>query len=870
MKHYIKYPLLVLSLFLFPFLVARGQAYPYKNASLPVGERVEDLLRRMTLEEKIAQIRHIHSWNIFDGQTLDEKKLSAFAGNIGWGFVEGFPLTGENCSKNMRLVQKYMIERTRLGIPVFTVAESLHGSAHEGSTIYPQNIALGSTFNPTLAYQKAASTSRDLHAQGMRQVLAPCIDVVRDLRWGRVEESYGEDPFLCGVFACAETSGYLDNGISPMLKHFGPHGNPLGGLNLASVECGVRDLHDVYLKPFEMVVTRLPVMAVMSTYNSWNRVPNSASRYLLTDILRKQWGFKGYVYSDWGAIEMLQNFHHTAGSPAECAVQSISAGLDVEASSECYPYLKELVEKGQMDISVIDEAVRRVLAAKFAAGLFEDPYGEKFGKQEMHDAESVALSRKIADESTVLLKNENGLLPLNIDRIRSIAVIGPNAAQVQFGDYTWSRNNKDGVTPLEGIKRLVGDKATVRYARGCSMMSKDTSAISEAVEIASQSDVALLFCGSSSASLARDYNQVNCGEGFDLHDLQLTGAQSELIRAVYETGKPVVLVLVAGKPFCIPWEKEHIPAILAQWYAGEQAGNSIADILFGKVNPSGKLAFSFPQSVGHLPAYYNHLPSDKGFYKKPGSYEAPGRDYVFSSPASLWTFGHGLSYTTFSLEKMTAALEHDSIRVKVQIRNTGNKTGKEVVQLYVRDQVSSVVTPIKQLRAFMKVELQPGESREGVLSFPVAELSLTLEDGRRLIEPGAFELQLGTASDRILLKQTIHIGANGQLVGADGQSVSASDNLPASSVSKSAAAGKEITVSGTVRDVQATLIDGVSIHSKTSGRELGRTDSKGKYKVRVSASDILVFEKKGYLKLEVPVNNHTSLNVKMTYGENNM
>lgn len=870
MKHYIKYPLLALLLFLFPFSVARGQAYPYKNASLPTGERVEDLLRRMTLEEKIAQIRHIHSWNIFDGQTLDEKKLSAFAGNIGWGFVEGFPLTGENCSKNMRLIQKYMIEHTRLGIPVFTVAESLHGSAHEGSTIYPQNIALGSTFNPTLAYQKAASTSRDLHAQGMRQVLAPCIDVVRDLRWGRVEESYGEDPFLCGVFACAETSGYLDNGISPMLKHFGPHGNPLGGLNLASVECGVRDLHDVYLKPFEMVVTRLPVMAVMSTYNSWNRVPNSASRYLLTDILRKQWGFKGYVYSDWGAIEMLQNFHHTAGSPAECAVQSISAGLDVEASSECYPYLKELVEKGQMDINVIDEAVRRVLTAKFAAGLFEDPYGEKFGKQEMHDAESVALSRKIADESTVLLKNENGLLPLNLDRIRSIAVIGPNAAQVQFGDYTWSRDNKDGVTPLEGIKRLVGDKATVRYARGCSMMSKDTSAISEAVEIASRSDVALLFCGSSSASLARDYNQVNCGEGFDLHDLQLTGAQSELIRAVYETGKPVVLVLVAGKPFCIPWEKEHIPAILAQWYAGEQAGNSIADILFGKVNPSGKLAFSFPQSVGHLPAYYNHLPSDKGFYKKPGSYEVPGRDYVFSSPASLWTFGYGLSYTTFSLEKMTATLEHDSIRVKAQIRNTGNDTGKEVVQLYVRDQVSSVVTPIKQLRAFMKVELQPGESREVVLCFPVAELALTLEDGRRLIEPGAFELQLGTASDRILLKQTIHIGANGQLVGADGQPVSVADNLPASSITKSASAGKEITVSGTVRDVQATLIDGVSIHSKTSGRELGRTDSKGRYKVRVSASDILVFEKKGYLKLEVPVNNHTSLNVKMTYGENNM
>lgn len=864
MANVINYPVLLFSLFIFSFGHAKGQVYPYKNADLPVEERVEDLLQRMTLEEKIAQIRHIHSWNIFDGQTLDEKKLSDFAGDISWGFVEGFPLTGENCSKNMRAIQKYMLERTRLGIPIFTVAESLHGSAHEGSTIYPQNIALGSTFNPSLAYQKAMFTSRDLHAQGMRQVLAPCIDVVRDLRWGRVEESYGEDPILCGMFARAETSGYLDSGISPMLKHFGPHGNPLGGLNLASVECGIRDLHDIYLKPFEMVVTQLPVMAVMSTYNSWNRIPNSASHYLLTEILRKQWGFKGYVYSDWGAIEMLQNFHHTAGSPAECAVQSISAGLDVEASSECYPFLKELVEAGKIDGNIIDEAVRRVLTAKFMAGLFEDPYGETYGMQKMHDAESIALSRKIADESTVLLKNDGGLLPLDMNRLRSIAVIGPNAAQVQFGDYTWSRDNKDGVTPLEGIKRLVGNKVTVRYARGCSLMSKDTSAISEAVMAASQSDIALVFCGSSSASLARDYSQVNCGEGFDLHDLQLTGAQSDLIRAVYETGKPIVLVLVSGKPFCIPWEKEHIPAILTQWYAGEQAGNSIADILFGKVNPSGKLTFSFPQSVGHLPAYYNHLPSDKGFYKKPGSYDTPGRDYVFSSPAPLWTFGHGLSYTTFSLEKMEAIVGNDSVWVKTQIRNTGNRTGKEVIQLYVREQVNPVVTPIQQLRAFMKVELQPGEGREIKLGFPIADLAFLTEDGRRQVKPGIFELQLGTAADLIFLKQTVQIGTGVQAV------VNSSKAQSASSIVQSIGNRQAITVSGTVRDVQATLIDDVSILSKSSGREVGRTDSKGKYKINVPADDILVFNKKGYLKQEIAVNGHTSLNVKMTYGENNM
>lgn len=834
-----------------------AQQLPYKNSALPVKDRVDDLLQRMTLDEKIAQIRHIHSWNIFNGQELDEDKLKSFVGDIGWGFVEGFPLTGENCRKNMRIIQEYMIKNTRLGIPVFTVAESLHGSAHEGSTIYPQNIALGSTFNPELAYRKAAMTSCDLHAQGMRQVLAPCMDVVRDLRWGRVEESYAEDPFLCGMMALAETRGYLDNDISPMLKHFGPHGNPLGGLNLASVECGMRDLHEIYLKPFEMVVTQLPVRAVMSTYNSWNRIPNSASSYLLTEVLRKQWGFDGYVYSDWGAIDMLQTFHHTAGTPAECAVQALSAGLDVEASSECYPYLKQLIEQGEFDERILDESVRRVLTVKFERGLFEDPFGEKIKKSVMHSAESVALARKIADESVVLLKNENGLLPLNADRLKSIAVIGPNAAQVQFGDYSWSRDNKDGITPLAGLEKLIGDKVAIHYARGCSMMSEDTSLIPEAVAAAQKSDIALLFCGSSSASLARDYSNTNCGEGFDLHDLQLTGAQHELIKAVYATGKPVVLVLVSGKPFTIAWEKEHLPAILVQWYAGEQAGNSIADILFGNVNPSGKLTFSFPQSVGHLPAYYNHLPSDKGFYKKPGSYENPGRDYVFSSPAPLWAFGHGLSYTSFSMENMKVEVEKDSIIVKAEILNTGKRAGQEVVQLYVRDLVSSVVTPVKQLKAFIKTDLQPGERKEILLRFPVAELALTTETGQRLIEPGEFEIQLGDASDHILMKEVIRIGGEVKNISAD-QSAVQNERI---------GTGKPMTVRGTVRDVQATLVDQVSVWSVAQNKEVGRTNKKGEYEVRVASDDVLIFHRKGYLRQRVAVDNHSDMNVKLTYGE---
>ena len=496
--------------------VVNAQPFPYQQAGLPVSQRVDDLMKRMTLEEKIAQIRHLHSWDIFNEQTLDKEKLTAVVGETGYGFVEGFPLTGENCRSSMREIQEYMLTRTRLGIPAFTVAESLHGSAHEGSTIFPQNIALGSTFNPALAYRRACMTADDLHAQGMRQVLAPCIDVVRDLRWGRVEESYGEDPYLCGIFAQSEVKGYLDSGISPMLKHYGPHGNPLGGLNLASVDCGLYDLHAVYLKPFEMVLRHLPVYAVMSTYNSWNRIPNSASRYLLTDILRDRWGFKGYVYSDWGAIEMLETFHHTAANKAEAAIQALTAGLDVEASSECYPELFRLVKEGKLDKSYIDTAVRRVLTAKFECGLFEDPYGDKHAASGgMHSLRSVELSRQIAEESIVLLKNENNLLPLDMNKLTSIAVLGPNADQVQFGDYTWSRDNKDGITPLQGIKALVGEKIKINHAVGCSMMSRDTTGIGEAVEATLKSDVAVIFCGCSSASLARDYTRTNCGEGFD-------------------------------------------------------------------------------------------------------------------------------------------------------------------------------------------------------------------------------------------------------------------------------------------------------------------------------------------------------------------
>lgn len=829
----------------------------YKRTDLPIEKRVEDLLSRMTIEEKLAQIRHIHSWEIFNGQELDNEKLAKMTGGIGWGFVEGFPLTADNCARNMAAIQRFMIEKTRLGIPVFTVGESLHGVVHEGATVFPQNIALGSTFQPDLAYRKTSMIAHELHAAGIKQVLSPCIDVVRDLRWGRVEESFGEDPYLCGLFGIAEVKGYQENGISPMLKHYGAHGNPLSGLNLASVETSIRDLHEVYLKPFEMVMKQAPTLAVMSTYNSWNRIPNSASHYLLTDILRKQWGFKGYVYSDWGAIEMLKNFHFTARNSEEAAMQALTAGLDVEASSDCYKTIPALIERGELDVEVLNEAVRRVLYAKFHCGLFEDPYGETFAKGTIHSQEAVKLSKQIADESTVLLKNDNQLLPLDIRKLKSIAVIGPNADQVQFGDYTWTRENRFGVTPLQGIRDKVGSQVQINYAKGCNLTSMDESGIREAVEAVKRSEVCILFCGSASAALARDYKSSTCGEGFDLNDLTLTGAQPALIKAVQKVGKPVVLVLVSGKPFTISWEKENIPAILAQWYAGEQSGNSIADILFGEVSPSGRLTFSFPESVGHLPVYYNHLRSDRGFYKSPGTYDNPGRDYVFSSPTPLWSFGHGLTYTSFSYTELQSDQDlyrlNDTIRVRVTLRNTGKRAGKEVVQLYVSDLYSTVATPIRQLRAFSKVVLQPGEVTEVELKVPVKELSILNEYNRPMVEPGDFEIQVGAASDCILLRKVITVGQKKrQDTGAE-YAHKKSDRI--------------LQVKGVVRDVQASIIPTVEIYAQLSGKLLGVTDDKGQFTVKAGNQEVLLFKRKGYQALYKSVDNQDAISVKMDYGE---
>ena len=644
-----------------------------------------------------------------------------------------------------------------------------------------------------------------------------------------------------------------------MIKHFGAHGAPQGGLNLASVSCGQRELLSIYLKTFETVVKEAKPWAVMSSYNSWNNEPNSSSHYLMTELLRDRWDFQGYVYSDWGAIGMLNYFHKTAQNSAEAAIQALTAGLDAEASDNSYAELQQLVENGMLDVKYIDQAVARILTAKFNMGLFEYPLPmEKNYDKVVHAPAHVSLARKIAEESIVLLQNENNILPLQMNKLKSIAVIGPNADQVQFGDYTWSRDNKDGVTLLEALKERVSNQLTLNYAKGCDLVTDDCSGFKEAVDVAKKSDVCIVVVGSASASLARDYSNATCGEGFDLSDLTLTGVQEDLVEAIHATGKPVIVVLLSGKPFAMSWIKENIPGIVVQWYPGEQGGLALADMLLGKVNPSGKLNYSFPQSVGHLPCYYNYLPTDKGFYRSPGSKNKPGKDYVFSSPKALWAFGHGLSYTDFEYLSATTSKEdyacEDVIEVTIAIRNTGDYDGLEVPQVYVRDMVSSVVMPVQELKGFEKVLIKKGETKQVIIKIPVSELALYNKEMKKVVEPGAFELQIGRASDDIRIKKVITVERASEkyipTLRDKEKKVSSTKNMTATPV----------VVKGTIRDVQANLLPQVTVKV---GKEEVVTNSKGEYSIRAMSTDTLIVSGSKFKTEHISIEGRQVINIRM-------
>ncbi len=556
---------------------------------------------------------------------------------------------------------------------------------------------------------------------------------------------------------------------------------------------------------------------------------------------------------------MLNYFHKTAQNSAEAAIQALTAGLDAEASDNSYAELQQLVENGMLDVKYIDQAVARILTAKFNMGLFEYPLPmEKNYDKVVHAPAHVSLARKIAEESIVLLQNENNILPLQMNKLKSIAVIGPNADQVQFGDYTWSRDNKDGVTLLEALKERVGNQLTLNYAKGCDLVTDDRSGFKEAVDVAKKSDVCIVVVGSASASLARDYSNATCGEGFDLSDLTLTGVQEDLVEAIHATGKPVIVVLLSGKPLAMSWIKENIPGIVVQWYPGEQGGLALADMLLGKVNPSGKLNYSFPQSVGHLPCYYNYLPTDKGFYRSPGSKNKPGKDYVFSSPKALWAFGHGLSYTDFEYLSATTSKEdyacEDVIEVTIAIRNTGDYDGLEVPQVYVRDMVSSVVMPVQELKGFEKVLIKKGETKQVIIKIPVSELALYNKEMKKVVEPGAFELQIGRASDDIRIKKVITVERASEkyipTLRDKEKKVSSTKNMTATPV----------VVKGTIRDVQANLLPQVTVKV---GKEEVVTNSKGEYSIRAMSTDTLIVSGSKFKTEHISIEGRQVINIRM-------
>jgi beta-glucosidase len=623
----------------------------------------------------------------------------------------------------------------------------------------------------------------------------------------------------------------------------------------------------LYLPPFEKVLTEANPLSIMNCYSSYDGVPIAGSAYFLTDLLRNKMKFKGYVYSDWGSVSMLSYFHHTALDGSDAALQAVKAGIDLEAGGSDYKFIKSLVESKTLDIQYVNKAVKNILYSKFASGLFDHPYADTTDlSKKIHTAASVQLAKQIAAESIVLLKNENQLLPLSAEKIRSIAVIGPNANQVQFGDYTWSRNNKDGVTPLEGLKNLLGNKVQINYAKGCDLTSQNKEGFEASIDAAKKSDVAIVFVGSQSASLAREYSNSTSGEGFDLSDLKLPGVQEELIQAIQRTTKQVIVVLVTGKPFAISWEKQNIPALVVQRYGGEQEGNAIAEMLFGVTNPSGKLPVSFPQSVGHLPAFYNYLPTDKGYYKNRGTEEKPGRDYVFSNPNALFAFGHGLSYTHFSFSDLKLSKEqlksNETLNLSLQLKNTGERDGAEVVELFVRDLVSSVVTPVEQLKGFKKVFVKKGDSVVVQLQLPIKELFQYNSAMQRVVEPGEFELMLGNSSDNILLKRKIIVTTDdGKIINVPAKKATVAAQQKLAEESK----GKLVKVKGVVRDVQATVLQDVEV--KVKGTDIAVfTNSKGEFLIETHEQDILQFSKTGFNIEEKQVGTNKEISVRLMTG----
>lgn len=747
-----KRPLVTIALALIALLGSAAGNYPYRDANLPIDQRVEDLLSRMTIEEKAGQLVCLMGWDSYqiNGKkvTTSEKfrhEVDSLHVGMYWAVFRADPWTRKTIDNGLNptlaaeaanAMQRYAIEHTRLGIPIFLAEEAPHGHMAIGSTVFPTGLGMAATWNTELMQQVGEVIGKEIRLQGGHISYGPVLDLAREPRWSRVEETLGEDHYLSGEMAAAMIKGLGGGNLSlpystiATLKHFIAYGISEGGQNGARSIVGPRELKQVFLPPFKRAIDA-GALSVMTSYNSLDGVPCTSNKQLLTEILREEWGFdRGFVVSDLFSIDGLKGTHRTATSSQESAIQALLAGVDVDLGGNCYAQLVEAVRSGKVDETALDQAVRRVLRLKFEMGLFEHPYVDsKTAGKEVNNTNAIALARQVAQQSITLLKND-GILPLSKDK--KVAVIGPNADNIynMLGDYTAPQPEGKVITVYQGIKSMLGASQCI-YAKGCAIRDTMDCDIPAAVEAARQADVVIAVVGGSSA---RDFktsyedtgaataeqnfiSDMECGEGFDRATLDLLGKQIDLLKALKKTGKPLVVVYIEGRPLNKNWADENANALLTAYYPGEQGGNAIADVLFGDYNPSGRLPVSVPRHVGQLPVYYN----------KP---RPAAHDYVEMSAQPLYPFGYGLSYTTF--EYSDSITTPDGI--SYNITNTGTRKGDEVVQLYVKNTGATVVQPERQLKAFKRITLEPGETRRVTFLFKDIDLKIVNDKMQWVVE----------------------------------------------------------------------------------------------------------------------------------------
>ena len=757
---------------------AELQAPIYKDPHQPVEKRVDDLIARMTLDEKVAQLETV--WEskaklqTARGDFSSELAAKNFPNGIG-GFARPSDYRGVSQSNGaagaageavnrdprqtaefVNAAQHWALEHTRLGIPILMHEESLHGYVARDATSFPQAIALASTWDPEIVSRAFSVAAREARARGATLVLAPVVDVARDPRWGRIEETYGEDPYLVTQMGLAAVRGFQGptlplpaDKVFVTLKHFTGHGWPESGTNVGPAHIGERELREIFFPPFEAAVKTYPVRSVMASYNEIDGIPSHANSWLLNGVLRGEWNYEGAVVSDYYGIRELVTRHHLYSDVKDAAERAIKSGVDIETPDpEGFAHLPELVREGRVPMPLVDQAVRRLLALKFEAGLFENPYPDPAAADaKTATPDAIALAREIADKSIVLLKNDKGLLPLDPARIKRVAVLGTHAKDTPIGGY--SDVPRHVVSVLEGVEEAGRGKFVVDYSEAVRLTERrcwscdevklvpaavNRRLIAAAVQTAKKADTIVMVLGGNEQTSREGWAETHLG---DSSSIDLVGQQEELARAIFALRKPTVVVLLNGRPLSVNYLAEKAPAMVEGWYLGQETGHAVADVLFGKVNPGGKLPVTIARSVGQLPMFYDHKPTAR-------------RGYLFDTTAPLYPFGFGLSYTTFDISAprvLTPVIAaNQRAQIAVDVANTGSRAGDEVVQLYVRDDEASVTRPVIELKRFERVTLLPGERRTVSFELTPDDLALWNPEMKKVVEPGTFTISAGPNS----------------------------------------------------------------------------------------------------------------------------